>query len=172
VISDVALADGLATRFDITFANDDEDGIRKLLTGEGCILGLSDAGAHVGQICDAVMPTDFLSGWVRDRELMSIERGIRKVTGEIADVMGIECGYLRAGAPADVVVLDWERLSPGPVRRVYDMPADGDRLVADAAEGVDHVLVSGVPIRTEGKPVTSTLGTLPGRVLRSAPSGG
>lgn len=169
VVSDVALADGLATRFDITFANDDEEGIRQLLGGEGCILGLSDAGAHVGQICDAVMPTDFLSSWVRDRELMPIERGIRKVTGEIADVMGLECGYLRPGAPADIAVIDWERLSPGPVRRVVDMPADGDRLVADMPEGVDHVIVSGVPIRTEGKPVTSDLDELPGRVLRSAP---
>ncbi len=102
---------------------------------------------------------------------MSRERGIRKVTGEIADVMGIECGYLRPGAPADVVVLDWERLSPGPIRRVYDMPADGDRLIADKPEGIDHVVVNGVPIRTEGKPVTSALDGLPGRVLRSTPPG-
>ena len=30
--------------------------VAELLTGEGCILGLSDAGAHVSQICDAVLP--------------------------------------------------------------------------------------------------------------------
>ena len=93
------------------------------------------------------MPTDFLAHWVRDRELMPVEQGVRKLTGELADVLGVDRGYLRVGAPADVVVLDFEHLSPGPIRRVRDMPADGERLVADAPEGIDHVLVNGVPIR-------------------------
>ena len=48
----------------------------ELLTGEGCILGLSDAGAHVSQICDAVLPTDFLARWVRDLDVMPLEQGV------------------------------------------------------------------------------------------------
>jgi N-acyl-D-aspartate/D-glutamate deacylase len=170
VVCDVALADDLETRFDVTFANDDEVGIRRLLNGDGCILGLSDAGAHVGQICDAVMPTDFLSGWVRDREVMTIEEGIRKVSSEIANVLEIDRGTLREGAPADLVVLDWDRLSPGPIRRVYDMPAQGDRLVADAPIGLDHVLVNGVAIRSDGQPVSVAPEARPGVVLRSGRS--
>jgi N-acyl-D-aspartate/D-glutamate deacylase len=169
VVCDVALKEELETRFSVTFANDDEEGVTKLLRGEGCIMGLSDAGAHVGQICDAVMPTDFLSNWVRDRELMSPEEGIRKLTGEIADVLRIEQGYLREGAPADVLVLDWENLATGPIRRVKDMPADGDRLIADQPTGIDHILVNGVPIREDGSPVTNRLEKLPGAVLRSQP---
>jgi N-acyl-D-aspartate/D-glutamate deacylase len=165
----IALADALDTRFDVTFANDDEEGVALLLQAEGCILGLSDAGAHIGQICDAVMPTDFLAHWVRDRALMPLERGVRKLTGELADVFGLERGYLRPGAPADVAVLDWARLSPGPLRRVRDMPAGGERLVADAPAGVDHVLVNGTPIRREGKPLIDQLERLPGAILRSAP---
>ena len=35
---------------------------------EHCTLGLSDAGAHVGQLCDAPQATDFLGNWVRDRD--------------------------------------------------------------------------------------------------------
>jgi N-acyl-D-aspartate/D-glutamate deacylase len=167
VVCDVALSENLATRFEIVFANDNEKGVAELLKADGCILGLSDAGAHVSQICDAVMPTDFLSNWVRDRELMSVEEGIRKVSGEIADVAGIDRGTLRVGAPADLVVLDWEGLSPGPFRRVADMPAEGERLIADAPRGVDHVLVNGVPIRSEGEPVASQLDQLPGSILRS-----
>ena len=168
-ICDVALDDGLSTRFGVTFANDDPDAVRRLLLGEGCILGLSDAGAHVGQICDAILPTDFLARWVRDRELMPIERGIRKLTGELADVLGLDRGTLEPGAPADVVVLDWDALDPGPVRRVCDMPAAGERLVADDPRGVDAVLVEGTPIRADGKPSPEGLERLPGRVLRSAP---
>ena len=167
VVCDVALEEDLATRFEIVFANDNEEGVSELLRSDGCILGLSDAGAHIGQICDAVMPTDFLARWVRDRNLMSVEQGIHKVTGEIAKVLDIERGLLQEGLPADLAVLDWDQLSPGPFRRVADMPANGERLIADAATGIDHVLVNGVIIRSEGKPVLDGLEKLPGSILRS-----
>ena len=101
-------------RFEVTFANNDEAGITMLVQNEGCIMGLSDAGAHISQICDAVMPTDFLSSWVRDRQVMSLERGVRKLTGEIADVIGVDRGYVRVGSPADIVVIDLDNLSTGP----------------------------------------------------------
>jgi N-acyl-D-amino-acid deacylase len=169
-ICDLAIADDLRTRLSVTFANDEVEGVTKLLQGEGCILGLSDAGAHVSQICDAIMPTDFLAHWVRDREVVPLERGIRKLTGEIAEVLELDRGTLRVGAPADVVVLDYERLSPGPIRRVRDMPAQGERLVADAPLGIDHVLVNGVPIRTDGVPVQADLEQLPGTILTNEPA--
>jgi N-acyl-D-aspartate/D-glutamate deacylase len=169
-VCDLALEEKLATRFEIVFANDDVDGVSELLCEEGCILGLSDAGAHVGQICDAVMPTDFLSRWVRDRSLMTIEQGIRKVSGELARVAGLaDRGTLELGRAADVVVLDWERLSPGPERRTFDFPAGGERLTADSPTGVDHVLVAGVPTRRDGKSVLDSLDRLPGQILRSVP---
>jgi N-acyl-D-aspartate/D-glutamate deacylase len=167
VLADVALDDNLLARFEVTFANNDEAGITMLVQNEGCIMGLSDAGAHISQICDAVMPTDFLSSWVRDRQVMPIERGVRKLTGEIADVIGVDRGYVRVGSPADIVVIDLERLSTGPLRRVRDMPADGERLIADAPTGIDAVLVNGVPIRLDGKPIDHLLDELPGAVLRS-----
>ena len=63
------------------------------------------------------------------------------------------------------------RSSPGPIRRVRDMPADGDRLVADEPRGVDWMLVNGTPIREEGKPLVEQLNRLPGAILRSRPEG-
>jgi N-acyl-D-aspartate/D-glutamate deacylase len=164
---DIALADDLATRFSVTFANDDEAGVRELLSAPGCILGLSDAGAHVAQICDAVLPTDFLAGWVRDRGVMSIEAGIHKLTGEPARVLGIDRGVLAIGAPADIVVLDLDRLDVGPIRRVSDMPAGGERLIADTPAGYTHTLVNGVAIRLDGSPSPDTR---PGTILRSRPN--
>jgi N-acyl-D-aspartate/D-glutamate deacylase len=164
-ICDLAVDDGLETRLSVTFANDDVDGVTDLLRGEGCILGLSDAGAHVSQICDAIMPTDFLAHWVRDRGVMPVEAGVRKLTGEIADVLQLDRGRLRVGSPADVVVLDLAALSPGPIRRVRDFPAGGERLVADAPQGIAHVVVNGVPIRRDGEPVVDDLPVLPGQVL-------
>jgi N-acyl-D-aspartate/D-glutamate deacylase len=165
---DVAVGDDLATRFAITFANDDPDAVRELLLGEGAIMGLSDAGAHVSQICDAVLPLDFLGGWVRDREVMRIEDGVRKLTGELADLLGIGRGYLEVGRPADVAVIDFATVGPGPIRRVRDMPAGGERLVGDAPTGLDAVVVNGTPIRRDGAPVPDRLDRRPGSVLRSA----
>ncbi len=168
VVCDLALEESLDTRFEIVFANDDVEGVTDLLRGEGCVLGLSDAGAHVGQICDAVMPTDFLSSWVRDRELMSVEDGIRKVSGEVARVAGLhDRGTLEVGRVADVVVLDWDNLSPGPERRAFDFPAGGERLTADQPSGIDHILVAGVATRRDAESVVGKLDRLPGQVLRS-----
>ena len=48
-------------RFTVISANDNFDELTSILTSEGCILGLSDAGAHCDQMCDANMQTDFLA---------------------------------------------------------------------------------------------------------------
>ena len=98
---------------------------------------------------------------------MPVEEGVRKVTGELADVLGLDRGYLAVDRPADVVVVDFERLDPGPVRRVRDMPADGERLVADAPQGIDAILVNGVPLRRDGTTVLQEPERRPGQILRS-----
>jgi N-acyl-D-aspartate/D-glutamate deacylase len=163
-VLDIALADDLTSRFTINFANDDPEAVALLLQEPGCVLGLSDAGAHIGQICDAVMPLDFLAHWVRDRALMAPEAGIHRLTGELADLIGLhDRGRLVEGAAADVVVLDWEALDPGPIRRLVDFPANGDRLVADAPCGLRHVLVNGTAIRRNDEPVAPA--PRPGQLL-------
>jgi N-acyl-D-aspartate/D-glutamate deacylase len=150
VICEIALAEDLHTRFRIYIANDIEGPVRDLLTHPQVALGLSDAGAHVGQLCDAPLPLDFLGPWVRDRHVMPIERAVRKLTGEPADLFGfVDRGYVREGAWADVTVFDPETVAPGPIRRVRDFPADGERLTAEAPVGLRHVLVNGIPIRRD-----------------------
>ena len=140
----IALAANLETRFLTIVGNDDEAGVTELLNEDGCLLGISDAGAHVSMLCDANMPTDFLAHWVRDRRVMPIGRAIRKLTGEPAAFYGLaDRGVLREGARADVVVFDLDRLDPGPLRRVRDLPAGGERLIADQVQGIDHVVVNG-----------------------------
>ena len=78
-------------------------------------LGLSDAGAHVDQLCDAPLPTDLLGTWVRERGVMPLEHAVRKLTGEPADMFGfVRRGYLREGDWADVCVFDPETVGTGP----------------------------------------------------------
>jgi N-acyl-D-aspartate/D-glutamate deacylase len=68
---------------------------------------------------------------------------------------------------ADLCVFDPDTIGPGPLRRITDFPANGERLTADSPTGVTHVLVNGVPIRRDGEPVTEAMDSSPGRVLRS-----
>jgi N-acyl-D-amino-acid deacylase len=146
---ELAVAEDLTTRFRAYIANDDVEEVGRLLTHEHVTLGLSDAGAHIDQLCDAPLPTDLLGTWVRDRQVMSLERAVRKLTGEPADIFGfVRRGYLREGYCADVCVFDPQTVSTGPLRRVRDFPADAERLTAEEPSGVRHVLVNGTPIRS------------------------
>jgi N-acyl-D-aspartate/D-glutamate deacylase len=163
VMLDLSLDEDLATRFRCIQSNDDEEGIAHLLRARHVVLGLSDAGAHVGQLCDAPLPTDLLGSWVRERGVLPLEEAVRKLTSEPAALFRFtDRGVLRPGAFADVTVFDPETVAPGPLRRVRDFPADADRLTADQPEGVRHVLVNGVPIRSDGK---AHLEAKPGRLV-------
>ena len=170
-LMDVTLGEpDLMVRIKVILANDDIDGVTALLQDEHTTLGLSDAGAHVGQLCDAPLPTDLLGNWVRDREVLPLERAVRKLTGQQADLFAIEDrGYLRPGAWADVTVFDPDTIDPGPVRRVRDFPADSERLTADAPTGVRHVVVNGQPIQVDGEPVAAEELGRPGQLIKPGP---
>jgi N-acyl-D-aspartate/D-glutamate deacylase len=169
VVLDISLGDDLRTRFLSVLANDDPDGIAWLLPRDHVLLGLADSGAHVSQLCDACFATDLLGNWVRDREVMPLERAVHKLTGEPAAVYGLrDRGTVAEGQAADLCVFDPATVAPGPLRRIHDFPARGERLTADAPEGVRHVLVNGVPIRQDGRALKEGLDSLPGRVLRSS----
>ena len=63
-------------------------------------MGLSDAGAHVGQICDAVMPTDFLANWVRDRDPSRQEiqeRGMVVPLPNVGEHRPADCSHVGEG---------------------------------------------------------------------------
>ena len=149
---DLALEEpGLALRVRTIILNDDEAGVAELLVDEHCALGLSDAGAHAGQLCDAPQATDLLGTWVRDKGVVPMEQAIRKLSGQQADIFGFaDRGYLRPGAWADVAVFDPATVAPGPIRRVRDFPANAERLTADQPVGMQHVLVNGTPIQVDG----------------------
>ena len=164
VMCEVALAENLETRFRAYIANDEVAEVAQLLGHDHVVLGLSDAGAHIDQLCDVPLPTDLLGTWVRDRAAMPLERAVRKLTGEPADIYGfVRRGYLREGNWADVCVFDPATVGTGPIRRVRDFPADAERLTAEEPTGVRHVLVNGTPIRGTACSATSRPMTVPAR---------
>ncbi|MCX7620344.1 MAG: amidohydrolase family protein [Acidimicrobiales bacterium] len=166
LVIDLALQSGLAARFRVAALNYDEAEVEPLLTDPHTIIGLSDAGAHASQLCDACFSTHLLSRWVRERKALTLEQAVRKLTSEPAEVFGLtDRGVLAVGRPADVVVFDPATVGATPLRRVADQPAGQERLVSDAV-GIDAVIVNGVLIRRDGTDVLDPSGPLPGRLLR------
>jgi N-acyl-D-aspartate/D-glutamate deacylase len=163
---DFGLATNLEARFRMAVLNTDEEAVAELLAHPATLLGLSDAGAHASQLCDACFSTYLLGHWVREKRALRLEQAIRHLTTRPAEVFGLrDRGRLAAGLAADVVVFDPDTVGCSRLRRVRDQPARADRLIADAT-GIRAVVVNGTIVREEGRDVVDAAGPLPGRVLR------
>jgi N-acyl-D-aspartate/D-glutamate deacylase len=168
VAFDLGIESDLAARFRLAVLNVDEAATAELIAHEASVLGLSDAGAHASQLCDAGLPTDLLGRWVRDKGVLSLQEAVRRLTSEPADLLALaDRGRLAVGHVADVTLFDPATVACGPLRRVRDFPAGADRLVTDAI-GVRAVVVAGTVIREDGRDVVDPNGALPGRVVRGS----
>jgi N-acyl-D-amino-acid deacylase len=167
LLLELGLATELEARFRMPVANHDEEQVAELLLNPEMVVGLSDAGAHASQLCDACQGTYLLARWVREKRALSLEKAIRMLTSRPAEVFGIaDRGRLAEGWPADIVVFDPETVGPSPLRRVWDMPGGANRLVADAS-GVEAVIVNGTIVRRNGSDPLDGAGHLPGKLLRN-----
>jgi N-acyl-D-aspartate/D-glutamate deacylase len=163
---DLGLASQLDARFRVAIMNADEDEVAELLLAPHTVLGLSDAGAHASQLCDACFSTHLLGHWVREKETLPLEQAVHMLTARPAEVFGLrDRGRLAVGLPADITLFDAARVGASPLRRVFDQPAGADRLVSDPI-GIDAVIVGGSVIRRDGKDAVDPAGPLPGRLLR------
>jgi N-acyl-D-amino-acid deacylase len=164
---DLALATKLDARFRMAVFNHDEDEVVELLREHDTVLGLSDAGAHASQLCDACFATHLLGRWVREKQAIALPEAVRMLTSRPAEVFGIsDRGRLAPGLAADVVVFDPATVGASALRRVYDLPAGADRLVADAS-GIEAVIVNGALVRRGGRDALAADGALPGALLRN-----
>jgi len=163
VACELALAENLTTRFRVVMVNDDEEQVGRLLTNPSMLLGLSDAGAHTSQLCDANFSTYLLQRFVRELGVLSLETAIWRLTGQPAQVYGLTGrGRLAPGMVADLVAFDPATVGTGPLERVADFPGGADRLVAPSI-GIEHVWVGGHHARIDGKDVPQARH---GRLLR------
>lgn len=128
-------------------------------------MGLADAGAHCGVICDGGTPTFMLTHWTRDRTRgprLPLEHVVHRQTRQTAELYGLgDRGLLAPGYRADVNVIDLDALGFGPPRMAHDLPAGARRLV-QRAEGYVATFVAGV--RTVDH--DEATGALPGRLVR------
>jgi len=160
---DLTLEDDLRTLYQFESANLDRDVVRSLLQEPRFMLGISDAGAHIDQVCDLRYPTVLLGDWVREQQALSLEHAVWKLTGHPAQVFGLpRRGRLHPGYHADITLFDPKTIGSDPPVFVDDLPAGGRRLIA-RAHGIVATFIRGVQVMREGQPT----GALPGRVIRS-----
>jgi N-acyl-D-amino-acid deacylase len=142
--------------------NEQRDAVEELVTSDVTIMGLADAGAHATQIMDASQPTYFLSHWVRDEGVLTIEQGIRALTSDTAEFIGYTGrGVVAEGNFADINVIDLDGLSLPIPEIVHDFPGEIPRFV-QRSEGIDHTFVNGRHFMDHG----AATGDLGGRLLR------
>lgn len=160
---DLALADGMSTRFRVVLENDGDDEIGALLADKRTLLGLSDAGAHATQLCDACYSTHLLGHWVRERNALTLEDAVWRLTGHPAQAFRVrERGLVREGYFADLVAFDPAAVGTTPIERAFDQPGGADRLIVRST-GVQHMWVNGAQARSSGEDIA---GVAAGRVLR------
>jgi N-acyl-D-aspartate/D-glutamate deacylase len=142
------------------------DTVRKMLDHPRALSGLSDAGAHVGTVCDASFTTFMLTHWVqgRDKDSMPLETVIEMLTRRNANYLGLkDRGVLSVGMRADINAIDPQKLSVGLPQLVRDLPAGGKRFL-QKAEGYVATWVAGEQVQRHGK-ITSAR---PGHLVRIA----
>jgi N-acyl-D-amino-acid deacylase len=83
---DLALAEDLDTLFTATLLNSNEEAVGRMLNDPNAIVSLSDAGAHLTFLCDAGFGLHLLGHWVRERKVMPLERAVKKLTSEPAQL--------------------------------------------------------------------------------------
>lgn len=171
LLLDLGLATNLEARFRMAVANNNEDEVAELLLNPNMVIGLSDAGAHASQLCDACQGTYLLARWVREKQALGLEQAIRMLTSRPAEVFGIgDRGRLAEGWPADVLIFDPATVGASKLRRVWDMPGGANRLISDAS-GIDAVIVNGTLLRRNGSDAVAADGKLPGKLLRGGRAG-
>src|ERR671927_566169 len=161
---DLVVEEKLETRFLQAENNVDDEALTKILTYPNAVIGLGDGGAHVQFHGGYGYITKLLGEWVREKQVMSLEQAVRRLTFESASTFGIyDRGLLRPGLAADITIFDPDTIQPLPEDTVHDFPAGGWR-VRELAQGIHYTIVNGQVLLEDGRHT----GALPGRVLRNS----
>ncbi len=162
VMLDLALEKHLKQFFIQPIVNEDQDIVLAMMRHPRSVVTFSDSGAHVSQIMDSSIQTHLLGHWVRERQALTLEQAIRKLTFDLASFWGLRGrGLLREGNYADAVVFDPATVAPQMPTLEYDLPG-GARRLKQKAVGIKTTIVNGEVLLRDNEPS----GALPGKLLR------
>jgi len=148
------------------YADFNLEAVREMQMDDATVTGLSDAGAHVSLIFDAVNPTYQLTHWTRDRSrgpTLPLAQVIHRATRKNAQLFGFaDRGLLQPGMKADLNVIDYNGLRLTELELAHDLPAGGGRFM-QGASGYVATLINGVVTRRHDQDTQAR----PGGLLRS-----
>ena len=159
---DMVVAENLQTEFVARPDRNNAEYTGEVVNSPNVVPGASDGGAHVKFRTTGRFPTETLIWLVRDEGKVSLEEAHYKLSYLPAFFSGVrDRGFIREGAPADIVVYDLEGLKLLPTEIAHDLPGNEWRR-AQYAEGYRWILLNGQVTFEDGKPT----GALPGKFLR------
>jgi len=164
VIIDLALEKHLKQFFIQPIVNEDQDIVLAMMRHPRSVVTFSDSGAHVSQIMDSSIQTHLLGYWVRDRQALTLEQAVRKITFDLDSFWGLTGrGLLREGNHADVAIFDPNTVAPQMPTLEYDLPG-GARRLKQKATGVLSTIVNGQVFLRNNEPT----GALAGQLIRGS----
>src|SRR5207249_916825 len=169
VMRGLAVEENLDTELQLrTRSAEEEAALAEMVKSGHALPSQSDAGAHLNtNFCTAGESSYVLGQWVRERQLLSLEDAIRRLTFQPARIMGLhDRGLVREGLAADLMVFDLARIGVKEDEVSNDGPAGAPRRV-QRADGVHHVIGAGQGVLDHGRHT----GALPGPVPRAARPG-
>ncbi|WP_422909079.1 N-acyl-D-amino-acid deacylase family protein [Pseudomonas sp. MAC6] len=157
-----------ALKWTTCYGNQREAVMHKLLASPWTQPGFADSGAHLRSIAQYNFPLRFLK-YVRDAELagtpfMNMGRAIHRLTGELADFIGVDAGTIRVGDRADVVIVNPAGLTDE-LDEMYEAPMEVlglERVVKRNDAAVDATLINGRIAYRRGSEYPQELGKLQG----------
>jgi N-acyl-D-aspartate/D-glutamate deacylase len=160
VMLDMAVEENLETEFFAAPPNGKIAHLKELVDDPYILFGVSDGGAHTKFLTAGRYPTETLCKVVRDHRMISLEEAHWRLSALPAEVAGFRGrGVLKKGAPADIVIYDFDGLRVLPDEIVHDLPGGEWRRI-QRAEGYKYILVNGDITMRDGQPTNRHSGRL------------
>lgn len=161
-LCEIVVEDDLKTGLYPPAAGDNEESWalrQQLWNDERCLIGASDAGAHLDFLATFNYSTYLLAA-ARDRNLLSLESAVQKLTDVPARLYGLkDRGRIEDGWCADLVVFNPDKVAPADIEVREDLPGGAWRLYSEAI-GVHHVFINGEQAVLDGQFTDARPGTL------------
>ncbi len=150
VMLDMAVEEDLKTEFFAAPPNGKIEHLREIVADPYILFGVSDGGAHTKFLTAGRYPTETICKVVREHGMISLEEAHWRLAALPAQFAGFEDrGVLKKGAPADIVVYDYDKLEVLAPEIVHDLPGGEWRRI-QRAKGYRYILVNGeVTIRDD-----------------------
>jgi N-acyl-D-aspartate/D-glutamate deacylase len=159
VFLDLCAEFGNDIRWYTVIGNDRPGPLRYITSHPDVLIGFSDAGAHLRGMAHYNFPLRFLK-FVHDqinegKLFMTYEKAIWRLTGEIADWLGIDAGKIEKGKRADLVIINPKEFATNQVEEIHEAEIPGfngyRRLVRRNDQLVDSVFINGKLAWHQGK---------------------